>query len=185
MRKYVLIAFRTNNDKPMFSYMLDSITEITESKFLKFKKVGNAIIIHFGSSRNFEELKKYVNIVLSKCSDINFLFENNDNMSVNMCFEDLGTFLSLDEDILSPKVDKTETREYDNISNEFMLSFINSISNELNDDCIDEDEDEDDEYIKKSLKKEYNLDDILDKINEKGVSSLTQEENDYLKKLSK
>jgi len=165
--------------------MLDSITEITESKFLKFKKVGNAIIIHFGSSRNFEELKKYVNIVLSKCSDINFLFENNDNMSVNMCFEDLGTFLSLDEDILSPKVDKTETREYDNISNEFMLSFINSISNELNDDCIDEDEDEDDEYIKKSLKKEYNLDDILDKINEKGVSSLTQEENDYLKKLSK
>jgi hypothetical protein len=182
MRKYVLIAFRTNNDKPMFSYMLDSITEITESKFLKFKEVGNAIIIHFGSSRNFEELKKYVNIVLSKCSDINFLFENNDNMSVNMCFEDLGTFLSLDEDILSPKVDKTETREYDNISNEFMLSFINSISNELNDDCIDEDEDE---YIKKSLKKEYNLDDILDKINEKGVSSLTQEENDYLKKLSK
>jgi hypothetical protein len=185
MRKYVLIAFRTNDDKPMFNYMLDSITEITESKFLKFKEVGNAIIIHFGSSRNFEELKKYVNIVLSKCSDINFLFENNDNMSVNMCFEDLGTFLSLDEDILSPKVDKTETREYDNISNEFMLSFINSISNELNDDCIDEDEDEDDEYIKKSLKKEYNLDDILDKINEKGVSSLTQEENDYLKKLSK
>jgi len=185
MRKYVLIAFRTNDDKPMFNYTLDSITEITESKFLKFKEVGNAIIIHFGSSRNFEELKKYVNIVLSKCSDINFLFENNDNMSVNMCFEDLGTFLSLDEDILSPKVDKTETREYDNISNEFMLSFINSISNELNDDCIDEDEDEDDEYIKKSLKKEYNLDDILDKINEKGVSSLTQEENDYLKKLSK
>ena len=185
MRKYVIIAFRTNDDKPMFNYTLDSITEITESKFLKFKEVGNAIIIHFGSSRNFEELKKYVNIVLSKCSDINFLFENNDNMSVNMCFEDLGTFLSLDEDILSPKVDKTETREYDNISNEFMLSFINSISNELNDDCIDEDEDEDDEYIKKSLKKEYNLDDILDKINEKGVSSLTQEENDYLKKLSK
>ena len=185
MRKYVLIAFRTNDDKPMFNYMLDSITEITESKFLKFKEVGNAIIIHFGSSRNFEELKKYVNIVLSKCSDINFLFENNDNMSVNMCFEDLGKFLSLDVDIPSPKVDKTETREYDNISNEFMLSFINSISNELNDDCIDEDEDEDDEYIKKSLKKEYNLDDILDKINEKGVSSLTQEENDYLKKLSK
>jgi hypothetical protein len=84
--------------------------------------------------------------------------------------------------IPSPKIDKTETREYDNISNEFMLSFIDSISNELNDECIDEDEDV---YIKKSLKKEYNLDDILDKINEKGVSSLTQEENDYLKKLSK
>ena len=182
MRKYILIAFRTNDDKPMFSYMLDSITEITESKFLKFKEVGNTIIIHFGSSRNFEELKKYVNIVLSKCSDINFLFENNDNMSVNMCFEDLGTFLSLDENVPSPKIDKTETREYDNISNEFMLSFINSISNELNDECIDEDEDV---YVKKSLKKEYNLDDILDKINEKGVSSLTQEENDYLKKLSK
>ena len=128
MRKYILIAFRTNDDKPMFSYMLDSITEITESKFLKFKEVGNTIIIHFGSSRNFEELKKYVNIVLSKCSDINFLFENNDNMSVNMCFEDLGTFLSLDENVPSPKIDKTETREYDNISNEFMLSFINSIS---------------------------------------------------------
>ena len=182
MRKYILIAFRTNDDKPMFSYMLDSITEITESKFLKFKEVGNTIIIHFGSSRNFEELKKYVNIVLSKCSDINFLFENNDNMSVNMSFNDLEPFLSLDVNIPSPKIDKTETREYDNISNEFILSFIDSISNELNDECVEEDEDV---YIKKSLKKEYNLDDILDKISEKGVSSLTQEENDYLKKLSK
>ena len=182
MRKYILIAFRTNDDKPMFSYLLDSITEITESNFLKFKEEGNTILIHFGSSKNFEELKKYVNIVLSKCSDINFLFENNDNMSVNMSFNDLEPFLSLDVNIPSPKIDKTETREYDNISNEFMLSFINSISNELNDECIDEDEDV---YIKKSLKKEYNLDDILDKISEKGVSSLTQEENDYLKKLSK
>ena len=154
--------------------MLDSITEITESKFLKFKEVGNTIIIHFGSSRNFEELKKYVNIVLSKCSDINFLFENNDNMLVNMCFEDLGTFLSLDENIPSPKIDKTETREYDNISNEFMLSFINSISNELNDECIDEDEDV---YIKKSLKKEYNLDDILDKINIEFQNFISQKES--------
>ena len=63
MRKYILIAFRTNDDKPMFSYMLDSITEITESKFLKFKEVGNTIIIHFGSSRNFEELKKLAGVV--------------------------------------------------------------------------------------------------------------------------
>jgi hypothetical protein len=39
--------------------------------------------------------------------------------------------------------------------------------------------------IKKSVKKEYNLDDILDKISEKGVSSLTKEENEYLKNLSK
>ena len=182
MRKYVLIAFRTNDDKPMFNYILDSITEITESKFLKFKEVGNTIIIHFGSSRNFEELKKYVNIVLSKCSDINFLFENNDNMSVNMSFNDLEPFLSLDVNIPSPEVDKEETSKYDKISNEFILSFIDSISNELNDECVEEDEDV---YIKKSLKKEYNLDDILDKISEKGVSSLTQEENDYLKKLSK
>ena len=182
MRKYILIAFRTNDDKPMFSYMLDSITEITESNFLKFKEVGNAIIIHFGSSRNFEELKKYVNIVLSKCSEINFLFENNDNMSVNMSFNDLEPFLSLDVNIPSPEVDKEETSKYDKISNEFILSFIDSISNELNDECVEEDEDV---YIKKSLKKEYNLDDILDKISEKGVSSLTQEENDYLKKLSK
>ena len=182
MRKYILIAFRTNDDKPMFSYMLDSITEITESKFLKFKEVGNTIIIHFGSSRNFEELKKYVNIVLSKCSDINFLFENNDNMSVNMSFNDLEPFLSLDVNIPSPEVDKEETSKYDKISNEFILSFIDSISNELNDECVEEDEDV---YIKKSLKKEYNLDDILDKISEKGVSSITQEENDYLKKLSK
>lgn len=182
MRKYILIAFRTNDDKPMFSYMLDSITEITESNFLKFKEVGNAIIIHFGSSRNFEDLKKYVNIVLSKCSEINFLFENNDNMSVNMSFNDLEPFLSLDVNIPSSEVDKEETSKYDKISNEFILSFIDSISNELNDECVEEDEDV---YIKKSLKKEYNLDDILDKISEKGVSSLTQEENDYLKKLSK
>jgi hypothetical protein len=99
-----------------------------------------------------------------------------------MSFNDLEPFLSLDVNIPSPEVDKEETSKYDKISNEFILSFIDSISNELNDECVEEDEDV---YIKKSLKKEYNLDDILDKISEKGVSSLTQEENDYLKKLSK
>jgi len=64
--------------------------------------------------------------------------------------------------------------------------FIEDTKTEVNDvedfECADDDEDI---YITKTVKKEYSIDDILDKINEKGLSSLDKEELNFLNNLSK
>jgi len=64
--------------------------------------------------------------------------------------------------------------------------FINDNKTEVNNvedfECADDDEDI---YITKTVKKEYSIDDILDKINEKGLSSLDKEELNFLNNLSK
>jgi hypothetical protein len=64
--------------------------------------------------------------------------------------------------------------------------FIDDNKTEVNNieefECEDEDNDV---YITKTVKKEYSIDDILDKINEKGLSSLDKEELNFLNNLSK
>ena len=65
--------------------------------------------------------------------------------------------------------------------------FIGDNKTEVNDvedfECVDNDDE--DIYITKTVKKEYSIDDILDKINEKGLSSLDKEELNFLNNLSK
>ena len=210
MKKYILFAVGNFTDKSTVCYITDALSDVTNSDFLKYKIHNGSISIHFGSCDTFNSLVKYVNIVMSKCSEIHYLVECTDNMSVKMDKDDAESFLILCNkdledsfkkiakesmtDSLKSKIDEhnqevtkiisnaildnINQEEIDKFSEEVLLNFFGKIEDEIK----DEDEDI---YNKKSLKKEYNLDDILDKINEKGVSSLTQEENDYLKKLSK
>ena len=63
--------------------------------------------------------------------------------------------------------------------------FINDNKTEVNNVEDFECGDDEDLYIAKTLKKEYTIDDILDKINEKGLSSLDKEELNFLNNLSK
>jgi hypothetical protein len=141
---------------------------------------------------------------MSKCSEIHYLVEYTDNMSVKMDKNDAELFLILSNknlkdslkkranesmtDSIKSKIDEhnqdvnkiitkeildtISQEEIDKITNDGLLNFFDEIEDE-------------DESIKKTLKKEYKLDDILDKITEKGISSLTKEEKEYLNKLSK
>ena len=63
--------------------------------------------------------------------------------------------------------------------------FIEDTKTEVNDVEDFECADDEDIYITKTVKKEYSIDDILDKINEKGLSSLDKEELNFLNNLSK
>jgi hypothetical protein len=220
MRKYVLFAVGNFTDKSTVCYITDALSDVTSSDFLKYKIHNGSISIHFGSCDTFNSLVKYVNIVMSKCSEIHYLVECTDNMSVKMDKDDAESFLILCNknledsfkkmakesmpDSLKFKIDEHNQEvnkiianaildeinekgvssitqeEINKFSEDILLNFFGEIK-----DDIENEIDIEDELIKKTLKKEYYLDDILDKINEKGVSSLTQEENDYLKKLSK
>lgn len=181
MKKYFLFATGDFSDKSKSQYIIDNIADITSTKYCKYKISQDVITINFACNSKFDDLSNYAKVRISKFVNYYILLEQTENLSVFMKKEELDEFLSLDEcDIKSKSESKNE-----NVLNDFINLIINIESQDTGEGMYDDEDQDDDILIKKSIKKEYNLDDILDKINEKGVSSLTKEENEYLKNLSK
>lgn len=179
MNKYLLFAQGNFKDMATITYILDALSDVTHSEFLKYRVGdGTSISIHFGSKESFDKLRQYVNIVMSKCSKAYYLVEYNDNMSVFMDKKDLDVFLLIENKNTSEINLKFES-SIDECSENFSTDFLTSIMNEF------EDDEDDDILLKKSKKNNYDLDTILDKINTKGIDSLTKEELIYLQTFSK
>jgi len=182
MKKYFLFAFGDFTDIAKSQYMVDIIAEVTYSKFCKNKISKQSIIINFAYSEDFDNLSKYIKNKISNFVDYYILTEHTDNMSLMLPNNELEYFLSLDENDDEKNIDLM-IEEY--ILDELTIKGVDLLKEYMLSEQIEEDDEDEDILIKQSVKKEYNLDDILDKINEKGVSSLTKEENEYLKNLSK
>jgi hypothetical protein len=182
MKKYFLFTTGDFSDKSKSQYVIDIIADITSTKYCKYKFSHDSLTINFACNGSFDALSSHVKMRISEFVNYYILVEQTDNLSVFMKKEDLDEFLSLDEcDIKSEN--KSDSGN-ENVLNNFIDLIMNLPSADDGMHDVDDEEDQD-ILIKKSIKKEYNLDDILDKINEKGVSSLTKEENEYLKNLSK
>lgn len=189
MKRYFLFGYGDFSDKAIVTYILDAMSDVTDSDFLKYKSYGTSIVLHFGNSQEFSKLNEYVNIVMSKCSSNYFLVEYTDNMSVNMTKEELDVFLIITKEDLDSSMKKYLNNTYKNdikdkmseFNSDMIKLFINLNDNE-DIECEDDDEDQ---LIKHSNKPNYTIDDILDKINSKGIKSLTQEELTYLNSFSK
>ena len=180
MKKYLLFVIGDFTDKSKSQYIIDIIADITSTKYCKFKGSNESIVINFASNGSFNDLSNYVKVRISEFVRYYILIEQTDNLSVFMKKEELDEFLSLDEcDIKS--LNNVESRNENVLNN--LIDLIMNMGDESSQ--MEEIDEEEDILIKKSVKKEYNLDDILDKINQKGISSLTEEENNYLKNLSK
>ena len=181
MKKYLLFVTGGFNEDAKLAYVIDSVSNVTSSDLLKYKSLNDSIIINFATNVEFSKLNEYVNILLQRISETHFLMEYNDNMSVNLPNDESECFLNL---YVKKDIIDIDTLTEELLIDEITMLGAESLKDFLKYEIIEEDQDED-ILIKKSVKKEYNLDDILDKINEKGVSSLTKEENEYLKNLSK
>jgi len=182
MKKYLLFVVCDFSDESKSEYITDIISEVTSSTFCNSKLSNESIIINFGYSEDFNILSKYVKNTISNFVDYYILTEYNDNMSLMFPNDESERFLLLDENYDEKNIDLL-LEEY--ILDELTIKGVDLLKEYMLSEQTEEDDQDDDILIKKSIKKEYNLDDILDKINEKGVSSLTKEENEYLKNLSK
>jgi hypothetical protein len=181
MKKYILISYGDFTDNPKTTYLLDSICDITTTELLTYKIIDNSIVINFGTNIEFNKLKNYVSILFERISNFYFLIEHNESMLISFPDNEKDSFLNLGSTKTKDDIENlTEKLLVHDIILSEMENIVKNFDNEINDDIDDEDV-----LIKKSLKKEYTLDEILDKINEKGISSLTKEENNYLKNLSK
>jgi len=183
MKKYLIFCYGNFNifNKSKINTILNDLAEITSSQFIRYKSENNSVVFHFGTDLKFKGLKSAVNEIMSKSTDYHFLIEYNDNMSLNFGNdEDTADFLKINNYELDEETEKI----LDELTEDLAKDLLEYCRNEKNNMDFISDMDEDcDELIKKSSKKEYNLDDILDKINEKGISSLTKEETNYLKNI--
>ena len=181
MKKYFLFAIGNFEDDAKVSFILDSFSEIMTSQVITYNLQPNLIILNFGTNMEFEKLEMFANSVLEKGSTCHFLVEYNDNMSVRMNDFDKECFLNLDikDTNYVEKISGTMTEDEKNFYNNMILEIMNTPPS----DEPDEDDDDDDLIFKSPTKQSFKLDDILDKINDKGIDSLSQEEKNYLQSI--
>ena len=176
MKRYYIIGIGDLKNTVTTTCIIDSISQITNSQYLKFKLDSNSISIHFASDLEFKKIRHYVYSIMSNSCNTHFLFEETDNLSIGMeDFSDLHDFDILNDDDYKQK-DKECLNIIQNFIDNELLDFCEKESELFDEDF--EDDDDDELLLKKS--NNYNIDVILDKISEKGLSSLSKQEQEFL-----
>jgi|688.fasta_scaffold267432_2 hypothetical protein len=150
------------------------LVTITSSEYLKFTYGEYGAAIHFRSKELFSELKEYIDMVFNDITDQYFLVEIKGNYDIKMPRKMKKDFLNIDG-----IVKKEETRN-GTINVEEEKNRINNIKNfsfEMFLPILDENE-----FLRNRKQEiiEPTVDEILDKIAEKGIQSLTESEKNIL-----
>lgn len=175
MKNYLLFTTGDFSDKSYKSYVIDCVSDITETVYLKYKCQNNFMVMHFGTQRPYEKIEKYFKTIFSGKNLTYFLVEKTDKMSSNLEEVDMADFLMLEEIPMDfQQINMDEMELIKQLQEECFEAFQEDLIN------ISEEE-----LPNHKNKKTYSVDEILDKINEKGISSLTKEETNYLNSLSK
>lgn len=189
-KNYMLFIYGNfkGGDK-LVSEIMSSLEPALSSDCLKFTYGDFGIVAHFRTTYSFNKLSEYCKYALNIWVSQYFLIENNGNAYGYADDDIVNHIFNLDvsDEDFHPKSDGVKNFP------DLYLEFMNKLNNgdlkneEINFDYeSDEEEDEDEiNLIAKRWRREksfISLDDILDKITEKGIDSLTQNEKTHLKK---
>ena len=146
------------------------------SPYLKYTYGEFGVVFHFRSGETFVDLKEYVDMGLNDITDQYFLMEATKNTEIKMDKRLKKDFLNIDGELkkeenkngtinVETKL-KERREELKNFTFEFMIPIVdpNSMFNQP----------------KVFEAEEPTVDDILDKITEKGIESLTEKEKEIL-----
>lgn len=174
MTNYLLTVIGDIKSEKMCEEIALSISPLIDSQNLKFQYKKGVLLISFASDSEKAEVYDYINGLLYGVMDIFILTEITDKVSVSMTKEISGHLLDLEnvdydidirldmDKLMLKKIREMEEHFGDDISFEFMGP--NDIEN---------------------LIKRPTLDELLDKINNEGYSSLTELERETLENYSK
>lgn len=175
MKKYLLIVIGDFTPEGITQDIALALTPLVDSEHLKFQKTDTVLIFHFATSVSEMEVKDYIYGVLFGLSNTYILTEMNDNVSVVMPEEFKNHLLNLEEGT----ADKMNSLEMVKIKNN-QYNSDEMVDDELNEEIL--------ALLlgkKKYKARKISLDSVLDKINEKGIESLTSEEKSILESYSK
>jgi hypothetical protein len=166
----VLGDFKENDIREMGTVLSAMVSKHN----LKFQYNSSNVIYHFESEETLEGLYSYCLLAFGEISDVILV-----SPSENTGFFMHGTMMNHILDVENTDVNSNMVID--------MGKEINGENNPVHD-LIQEDDDDDDDYIMTKIRKKtptLTLDDVLDKICEFGMESLTEKEKQFLSKHSK
>jgi hypothetical protein len=171
-KRYMLFIFGDFTEMETFiddiSYQL---VTVVSSEYLKFNYGEFGMVLHFRTKETFSELKEYIDMCLEDVVEQYFLMEATENVDIKMDRKLKKDFLNIDGVKKENKnkevdVEKLNEEKKKRISN--MMDFIIPLS---------------EDFVELPIKFKITIptvDEILDKISEKGIESLTKEEKQIL-----
>lgn len=179
MTDYILFVFAEHKNQDEFvKTIAEDISIVSDSENIKYYYGPSSAIITFKSTESIQELHEYMGILFFSETIVYMLLPYKpDNMSVGMNPE---VFKHLFLQSKSEDVSGFQTMVQNVDEKETPSDFKFILQEEY------EDEDEDDEIIKiKNSPKKLEIDEILDKISEGGINSLSLQEKKFLETYSK
>ena len=173
-KRYMLFIFGDFTEMEKFiediSYQLITVVS---SEYLKFNYGEFGVVLHFRTKELFMELKEYVDMCLNGVVEQYFLMEATENVDIKMERKLKRDFLNIDG---VKKETKTKGVQKDELSDEKKkrMNNIMEFIFPLTEDMIKN------PFLKEEKKEKPTVDQILDKISEKGIESLTEEEKQIL-----
>lgn len=173
---YMLFIFGDFEEyENLASNLSGQLLTVVSSPFLKFTYGEYGVVFHFRSKEVFSDLKEYIDMAMSEITEQYFLMEVTKNMDVKMPRKLKKDFLNIDNEVTKTepkngKIDIEELREkrkidVKNISFDILFPILDPNSDFNN---------------RKEVEYLPTVDEILDKISEKGIESLTEKEKEIL-----
>ena len=188
---YIIIHFFSNDSlKSLRNNFTKSLSDMTNCQFLfkddeYYDNITKNPKVLFGPPNEEQSLSdSFFGELIKEITEIHYAEGLEDlkklaeemKMKQKQLFKEMG----LNEDGTKKKEEVCEDYDFIRKLDETIQNFVNDNKNECN-----YEEDDEDTLITNTFKKEYSLDEILDKIGDKGVSSLTKEELNFLNSFSK
>jgi len=189
--KYLLFLFGNyRGGGKLIEAITGEFTPIISNDYLKFIWGDNGAVIHFQSDLPFEQVSDFVELQLGGMVEQYFLMESTENTTAYGPDESISYLMDIDTEIQRPQpIDNNIEREeeLDKVIKYFMDNFTyededSNFSINFNDE--DDEDDNEIEMIKMRSSNEnvLTLDQLLDKITEKGIKSLSKKEKQQLEK---
>ena len=172
-KRYMLFLFGDFSLTEAFaddiSYQLISVVS---SKSLKFNYGEFGMVCHFRSGETFDNLKEYTDMVLSEITEQYFLVEVGESFDIKMDRKLKKEFLNIDGEKTENKTGSIEVNEVSVKTNKKeMDNMFHMLFPIMDPNFFKTEEDK---------QKEPSVDEILDRISEEGVESLTEREKQIL-----
>lgn len=171
---YMLFIFGDFDEQENLATNLSSqLLTVVSSPFLKFTYGEYGVVFHFRSKELFSDLKEYIDMGMSEITEQYFLMEVTKNMDIKMPRKLKKDFLNIDGE---EKKKETRTGEIN------VESKLRERKEELRNFTFEFLMPTDFNQMVQNNEPDYlpTVDEILDKISEKGINSLTEQEKEIL-----
>ena len=183
-KSYLLLVYGNYDGGEKFvKEIVNQFAPVLSSKMMKYTWGENGLVCHFESDVDFDDLQIFVQDIMGMMCEQYFFMEKPEKMSVHGPQDIVEHLFELKNDIDGYVYNNPNQEDHNGMELDKIMEFFMSIKEDVESTLEEEDDEEDKviEILKKSKKKpEPNIDDILDKMIDKGKDSLTKKEKKIL-----